>query len=475
MTTTAPDAIDTYAQQSAELVLKYGTLVTDAAGIIALLDLTRDAIATLLRRTSDTPHREKTLALVAHYFEAVLAIVDIKPADKLVKLKTFSTEIINIVIAERPFIAARAKAAEAASEQQTARRLADTNPELLAERQPERMTEIAKLVEGQNDAAIPAQAIALQADNLLRTKDQFAGANDPTRIQIVTPSPPYVCKNFSDLFPEAMCYRIERVTSFFQRHNPTVQRGLPRPFLLSPEFGIKLNHVIRTIVAPQMRQQSRNIGVIETSQNWENASVTDFWRIVEANERFKTPIKAGWDGFWQRCRQRPVTKPGINGKTVLQADPVLKEIRQALNPDGDEYTLPLLRNPEIDLLTALAFEFNPDEMEDLWNRLRQLYEQELDTRVYQEKARDGALRDSFLQAFNRMPDMVGDFMVILCYFCFPNVGLFFLDRFTHNKGKNAGERRAKLPYLMHFLDDPRLEQLKLVEAEQLRLSQSKAG
>ena len=456
-----------YAAQSAELSAKYQAEVTAATGVVALLDLTRVAIAALLRRGSDIPHRDKTLTVVGRYFEAVLAMPDPTPAEKLAKLKIFAAEIVNMVIVERHFIAARAKAAEAehqASSQPTARRLADTNPELLAECQPERMTEIAELDIESDDAAL-----ADRTEQVLRVgNDQFAGVNDPTSVMIVRPAKPYVANAFADLFPEAMCYRIERVTCFFQRSNPKVERVLPRPFLLSPEFGSRLSHVIRTMVAPQMRAQSRNIAVIENSQNWTGVSAAEFWTIIDANERFKTPIKAGWDMFWQRCHQKPVTKPGVNGKTVLMADPILQEIRQKLAPENEEYSLPLIRNPEIELLTALAFEFDPNAMEKLWNRLRQLYEQEMDTRVYQDKARDGALRDSFLQAFDQMPDRVGDFMVILSYFCFPNVGLFFLDRFTHNKGKSVGERRAKIPYLMHFLDDPRIEQLKLEEGKLMR-------
>ena len=451
--------------QALELKTHYGNVIAASKGAVALLDLTRDGLRTLLRRTSDTPHREKTLTAVTRYFEAVLETPALLPSDKLVKLKIFSLEIITMVIDERPLIAERAKAAEALTAQTAARRLADTNPEALSGKEPQRMTEIGKLAETEIGDQIANIGMTEATERILQpANDRFEGANDLTSITIVKPQTPYVCTGFADLFPEAMGYKIERVTSFFQRHNPTVTRQLAKPFLLAPEFGERLVDVVKTIIAPEMRSKSRNISIIENSRSWSGATVEDFWQGINANERFFKPIKAGWDSTWELCRQKPVVKPGINGKTVLLADPMLKVIRSKLAPIEDEYSLPILRNPEIDLLTALAFEFDPVQMELLWNRLRQIYEQELDTRVYQDKARDGALRDSLLQTFSMLPDAVGDFMVILSYFCFPNIGLFFLEKFTHNKGRTAGERRAKIPYLMNFLDDPRVEKLKQDEA-----------
>lgn len=456
---TSPDLILPYAAQDTQLAEKYGDEISAITGVIALLDMVREAIASLLRRASDELHRTRTITAVNRYFEAVLATPNSSPADKLARLKVFSIEIINIVIAERPLIAAKAKAAEAAAIQTAPRRLADTNPELLVGLEPKRLVELEKIANDDDD-----QSVTQDAEQILQNRgDQFSGVNDPTAVQIVMPSTPVVCTTFADLFSEALCYRIERVTCFFQRFNSTITRELPRPFLLSPDFGARLSDIIRTVIAPQIRSQSRNIGIIENSRNWQNCTALDFWETVNANERFKTPLKASWEAFWQKCYQRPVTKPGVNGKTVLLADPILQQIRKKLAPVADEYRLPLIRNPEIDLLCALAFNFDLESMEQLWNRLRQLYEQELDTRVYQEKARDGALRDSFLNAFEKLPDQVGDFMVILAYYCFPNVGLFFLDRFTHNKGKTIGERRAKIPYLMDFLDNPEVERLKQEE------------
>ena len=470
---------DPFIEQSAQLMHQYGDKAASASGIVALLDLTREAIAALLRRTSDTPHRDKTQAVLTQYFEAVLATPQQSPAEKLVKLKIFCTEIIHIVLAERPLIAARARAAEALKAEQTGsapptRRMSDTNPELLAGQRPERMQELAKLAEPPAEQSPEAPNLTERAERLvLGDNGALGGSNAPTQVQIIIPAEPPPTDKFGELFIQAMCHRIERVTCFFHRHNPDIARVLPRPFLLSPAFSVQLSALVRDVIAPQMRAQSRNLALIENSRRWDQARVSDFWSTVEANDRFRLALKASWDAFWQRSRQRPVTKPGINGKTVLMADPLLQDIRQRLAAPAGEYVLPTIRNPEIDLLTALAFEFNPEQMETLWNRLRQLYEQEMDTRAYQDKARDGALRDSFLTAFDYLPDQVGDFMVILCYFCFPNVGLFFLDRFTHNKGKTVEERRAKLPYLMQFLDDPRVDRLKADESRQMHAGENR--
>ena len=173
-----------------------------------------------------------------------------------------------------------------------------------------------------------------------------------------------------------------------------------------------------------------------------------------------TAVKVAWEAAWDQCRQRRIEK---NKKTVLVADPVLNEVRALLDPVGDEYSMPVIRNPELDLFCALAFSINPIDLEHHWEKLRQIYEQEMETRVYQERAREGALRDTILAAFDAVPDLTGDFLAILCYFCFPNFDLHFLDRFTHNKGQSIQTRQARIPYLMYFLSDSRMPSVKVKE------------
>jgi hypothetical protein len=472
--------------QVALLMAKYGAQIDAAPTILALLDVTCASVAALLRRTSDAPHREKTLTVIARYFEAVVKPPQPASPDKLNKLKNFSREIVAVVIAERPLLAARARAAEAAARaanpQQAppqmpagpARRMVDVAPpEALAACQPERMAEIERLADA--DQTLDDEAVAEQAESILiDAEDRFSGADNQTTVTKVEPPTLYVGKGFEDLFPEAMCYRVECVTRFLQRHNPLVRRAMPRPFLLSEAFSERLCGVIRDIIVPKMSQVTRNIKMIETSRKWKDVDVREFWEIVDANERFQIPLETAWQAAWDTCRQRRVEKRGAKTKAVMVADPVLLEIRKRLAPVEGEYIIPTIRNPEIDLLCGLAFAFDPALLEREWNRLRQLYEQEMDTRVYQDKAREGALRDSILVAFDKLPDLIGDFITILCYFCFPNVDLRFLEQFTHNKGQTVQVRREKIPYLMHFLDDPGKDAALAGEAEERRVRQEAA-
>ena len=202
-----------------------------------------------------------------------------------------------------------------------------------------------------------------------------------------------------------------------------------------------------------MLASSRNITLIGTQHQWVGVTSVEFWEIVDRNERFSSAIMAAWAAAWQGAISRRLNKVEADGKqvAVLVAPPILLEIRKRLVPRAGEFTLPTVGDNEIALFTSMLTEIDLERIEYTWQRLRQLYEQELDPRIYQDKARDGALRDSILNAFGMVPDFTGDFLAILCYFCFPNCDLNFLERFTHNKGVTVQDRSKRIPFLMHFL------------------------
>ena len=130
------------------------------------------------------------------------------------------------------------------------------------------------------------------------------------------------------------------------------------------------------------------------------------------------------------------------------------------------------------MFASLPFEFEHKLLERYWIRLRQIYEQEMDRRWYQDKAREGALRDSLLSAFMSFPDQVGEFLALLCYYNFPNIDLFFLERFTHNRGSNDAHRQEMVPYMMRFIHQKAADEVRMqekteeaarqVEAEKMR-------
>ena len=470
----------------------------DAAGsLLSLLEVTLSAICSLLKRKDDAEHLKKTLTATSKYFMATINSRTTPPGEKLANLKQFAKEIVRIVIVERGLIA-KGSDATAASEA-PCRRVVDLRPDALADLQPIRLVALQGLAEvdrqsgrsvpdgsrgnGSSGDGVGPDGLGTDISGPDRPDSVGAGfgasdggglssAVDPTAIVAAAPPPPQSFDGFTALFPAAIRFRIERVTSFFQRYNPSLARDLARPFLLSRQFSDRLGAVVTGIIVPRM-VASRSISVLETSRKWAGVDVARFWEIIDGNDRLKRGIVASWAAAWDDCRQRKVVREeGGVRKTVLVASPLLQQVRDGVAPEDGEYLVPVIRNGEIDLFASMLYDFDLDRLEYTWTRLRQLYEQELDRRAYQDKARTGAFRDSILNAFEMVPDRSGDFLALLCYFCFPNIDLAFLDRFTHNKGSTVDERRQRIPYLMQFLAGPgvegarRLEELRRREREQ---------
>jgi hypothetical protein len=358
--------------------------------------------------------------------------------EKLVNLKNFAKETVRIVLMERPLIA---KSSQQAPVQ--VRRQVDVAPEAVTGREP---THILAL-EGLGEEEVPGSGV------LAGGGDALSKMIKATSIVVVSPAPPQKFATFKELFPAAICYRVERATCFFQRHNPDLSRDVRRPFLLSTAFAERLFKVVNQIIVPAMISGSRIIGMMETTQQWAGVSTAEFWEILDRDERGKTGIVAAWAAAWDGCRQRRENRVARDGtkSTVLVASPTLLKVREILAPAENEFTIPPIRNDEITLFASMLYELDIDRMEHTWNRLRQLYEQELDRRQYQDKAREGALRDSILNAFEIVPDLTGDFLALLCYYCFDNFDLALLERFTHNKGTTPEQRKKRIPYLMNFL------------------------
>lgn len=436
-------------------------------GILSLIEVSRTVICDLLKRSEDEPHREKTLAAVQKYMMVTMNAPGTPMGEKLGNLKMFAKETVRIVLAERPLIA---KPSPQGCDQ--VRRRIDTEPDALAGLQPTKILALQALGEA-DDAPGP----------VIGGGDTLTDVVRPTAIVVVSPAPPKKFHHFKDLFPAAICYKVERATCFFQRYNPEIDRGLPRPFLLSKAFAERLFGVINEIIVPGMLSGSRNIAMLETMQQWAGVSTAEFWEIIDRDERAKTGIVTAWAAAWEGCRQRRETRVARDGtkSAVLVASPILLKIRERLAPTRGDFTIPPIRNDEITLFASMLYELDLDRMEYTWNRLRQLYEQELDRRHYQDKAREGALRDSILNAFEIVPDLTGDFLALLCYFCFDNFDLALVDRFTHNKGSTVEQRQKRIPYLMSFLSGEgvpeafRREQLARAERDAERKARAAAA
>lgn len=285
------------------------------------------------------------------------------------------------------------------------------------------------------------------------TAAQRGQATEPTRIVIIPPPAPECRETFEEVFAAALCYKVGQTLTFFQRWNPRVFRRIQTPFLLSTAFSPAINLVIEEKVAPWMLDSSRVVRQIASLHRWRDIDSMAFWRLVERGDHQEAISKA-WHLAWDRFRpQRVIQKKGPVEKTVLRAGPDLKWLREVLV--SEKYALPEIRSREIDLLASfLEPDADRQSLEWVWTRLRQLYEQELDRRFYQDQARAGALRDSLLQCFQPFSTRTAEFLALLCYRNFPYMSLSFLETFTYNHGSNEAARQKAIPILMWYLGLP---------------------
>lgn len=369
----------------------------DSVEVLAVF--TQRMVEQLLRRDEDVPLRDKTLARVQAFFDSPLAQTLTED------VRNFAVEAISIIIELR------------------------------------RARGVIQLLPDEIDGIYAS----LEEDNLSPVRGQ---ATEPTRIILVPPPSAETHPEFEALFTAALRYRVGLAITFFQRWNPRVFRRVPTPFLLSTAFGANLDRVIEQKIVPAMLQ-SRTVRHIGTLYRWAEIDSIKFWEVATEGGHMAA-IKKAWELAWDEFRPTRVKQ---GDKTVLRAGAELRALREMLS--SDKYALPEIRSREIDLFTSFI---EPDatrqSLEHAWTRLRQLYEQELDRRFYQDKARTGALRDSLLECFLPFSARTAEFLSLLCYRNFPYLTMAFLLAFTHNHGSTEDARRKNIPFLMWFLDLP---------------------
>lgn len=368
-----------------------------------LAAFTQRMVGQLLRRDEDVALRDKTLARMRAFFDSPLA------QSLTEEVRGFAVEAISIVIELR--------------RQRGAIQLSSDE--------------------------IDGIYASLEEDNMAPVRGQ---ATEPTRIILVSPPAPEIHPDFEALLAAALRYRVGLAVTFFQRWNPRVFRRVPTPFLLSTAFGANLDRVIDQKIAPAMLQ-SRTVRHIGTLYRWAEIDSAKFWQVA-AEGNHMAAINKAWELAWDEFRPTRVKQKTAEGeKTVLRAGPALRTLREMLA--SDKYALPEIRSREIDLFVSfLEPDATRDSLEHAWTRLRQLYEQELDRRFYQDKARTGALRDSLLECFMPFSARTAEFLSLLCYRNFPYLTMAFLLTFSTNHGSNEAARRKNIPFLMWFLDLP---------------------
>ncbi len=272
-----------------------------------------------------------------------------------------------------------------------------------------------------------------------------------SHLEYVVPEPQPIDQKpsqFEAWFCTAIIRRINRVLTFFQRHNPQITRELPPPFLLSPHFAERLGLAVEKLIFPTMRH-SRQLRLLSSSIDCVHSDIDTFWETMDTTLRDALPMvwATGWDAVMPVEVER-------NGEHVLQLKSGTKELRDLLTPESPEhYDIPKLGVREIELFKSLldpAIDWWP-QLNAIWNDFHVLYEQEMDPRVFQQQAREGALRDNILAAAEKYPEQWGDFMVLLCHRVFPRINSTFLERFVRNIGQDEPARIHRMPYLMRYL------------------------
>lgn len=273
-----------------------------------------------------------------------------------------------------------------------------------------------------------------------------------THLEYVVPQLPLPAKSFESfqaLCAAAISRRVDKVLVFFQRYNPSHRLELPPFFLSSPEFAEKLAKAVETFVFPAI-WDSRNVRMLSTSYEWREDDTDSFWDHV--THPLQESILAGWIQGWDDLKLVETAKP--DGTKIWQVKDSTKALRDMLLPSEPEsYDLPKIGNREIDTLKSLL-----DPATDWWVALNRtwkvchdLYEQEKDPRIFQQKAREGALRDNRLAAFSRFPPEWVDFLVLACHRVFPRVSTQFLEGFVLSLGTTDAQREMYAPYTMRYL------------------------
>lgn len=274
-----------------------------------------------------------------------------------------------------------------------------------------------------------------------------------SRIEYSSPPVPEPAKGFGtfqQLYETAILHKIDSALVFFQKKNETIVRELPPPFILSPEFARNLKNAIETLVFPFIGN-SKQVRILAPGADWTKMDAESFW-TDRSTQMIRRKIFQLWDRAWDELKL--VKTAGDDGINVVQIKEGTKMLRVLLTPPSPSaYDMPRVTNREIELFQSLL-EIPEDwhqNMGDIWKRCQDLYEQEKDPRVFQQKAREGALRDGILAAFKDFPEQWSDFLVLLCHYVFPRISTGFLDQFTASLGTSDAERERRMPYLMRFL------------------------
>ncbi|EME70044.1 hypothetical protein H261_10194 [Paramagnetospirillum caucaseum] len=271
--------------------------------------------------------------------------------------------------------------------------------------------------------------------------------------QAELPRPRSGFDSFEALCVEAVTRRIDEVLVVFHKDNPSVRRLLPPSFVLSPDFAPRFRRAVEHLIMPELLK-SRLLRQMTARCDWQAADGDSFWEHVD--NALADDMLERWRLAWDDLKL--VERVKDDGSRVFQVKESTRALRDLLQPPSPEaYDLPRIGNAEIETLKSL---FDPTRdlagaLHAAWQRCHDLYEQEMEPRVFQQKAREGALRDYLLLAHRQYAGNWGEFLTLTAHRVFGRVTTHFLERFSTNLGRTEQERAGHMPYLMRTLHQVR--------------------
>lgn len=273
-----------------------------------------------------------------------------------------------------------------------------------------------------------------------------------SRLNYATPALPQAkagATSFDALFAEAVGRRVASVLVQFHKRNPAVERPLVPSFIHSPLFADRFVRAVGRLILPRLTG-GRLLRNLQASCEWRSLDGDTFWDAVD--DQLAADLLERWQAAWDDLKL--VERRKEDGSRVLQVKEGMRLLREMLQPPApDSYDLPRVGNQDIDVFKAF-FDPTPDcgvALAAAWRRCHDLYEQEFEPRVFQQSARDGALRDYLLQAHRELGAPWGEFLLLTSYRVFGRITSGFLERFSTNLGRNDQERGLQMPYLMRVL------------------------
>lgn len=266
--------------------------------------------------------------------------------------------------------------------------------------------------------------------------------------------PPREARNgfasFQELYEAAILDKVYNVLVFFHKRCASTSRELPPPFILSSAFAANLQTAIEKLIFPHIGN-NRQVRILAPGADWTKINTQSFW-TERSTKLIRRKILQLWSRAWDDLKL--LKAAGEEGVNLVQIKESTKLLRVLLAPQPPgEYDIPRIGNAEILFFESLLS--TPEDwqasMDAVWQRCQDLYEQEIDPRVFQQKAREGALRDGILAAFKEFPEQWGDFLLLLCHYVFPRISTRFLDQFSASLGTTDAQREARMPYLMRYL------------------------